>query len=1559
MSGSIGSLSIEVLSNWAAAADGFEKTHASAKKNLDAIVGDLDRTEERFKSTFGRIASLVGATISIEGLRQVALHAIDSAEKVENLSQALGMSTQSIQVMSYAAQISGGSIDTATNAIARMEKAGEQALAGNLQQVEAFRALGVGSTELRGLLQQPDELIVRMSKHMVEMADGSVKTAAVMQIFGKNTNETIPFLQKLGEGYEDLRKRAEALGVVLSGPQQAAMVVAADGLDELKQAALGAGNQFTLAMLPAIVAVDQKLVDLASSGDIHEFFANLETDISQFVEVAGQVNDTVSLWAQTFESITQSSQAAAEGMTHDFVGYVLNSLNEWERLKGAGKEFFAEIVDEGSIAWVMAGAQIEEWVVKAKNAFGTVLGGMATLMQGMGNFQGAAALEAYAAEWKEAKGDVDKFKATLEGLRVEHDKTIASIRAGVAQAQADNQQWADGIRLTAGAMRVLTSGMDEFVSGLKAQDVSGNARKLAEAVDEIHAAGAQLIADGADATKVHKDEESAINALTRAVQRANAARGSYNADVAGTAGAEDKARKSIEAMQAVIGDLAGKMGGPYAKAWADYQATLDKIQQRFDAMIKAHVSYAVAAKLSAEATGLLNEEFAHSMDASAALDIVLQQANSDLNERARVSGLSAEQQRIEAEYTRLLTEADKALLSIMGPLTEADQKRLESLRGVAAGMVEVDKATEHSKQIFEDYRAIYQSGMEDLATITAKALTGQEHSFKDAWDDIVDAAKQFVQRMLMEYAKLQFINPALNAMFGSVLGYMPTYASAAGGIGSGGTVSGGTAGGTAGGGTDLFGTAQGGVSLFNAGRTMWNGFTSGFGFTSSATSATSMFGTYTGAQGGIAYAPWAGGSEMGLVPNYAAGAPGSVGVAPGSYGYQPSALGYGVAIAGGVYAGYNRWQGSNKDVGGAMGAAAYGVGTYGAAIGAGAAMTGGMAAGLAAVPVVGWIALALMAVDMMSGGKLFGTKGKVVGGGTSMTVGEDGVDLANWYTTKGQSAFFGGAYWKEHDMASTPEQIAAAEQFFQALTRGTENFAKQFGTTMGDLVGGTFEQRFDKKGNITGSTTTIAGHTYEGESGEDFQQRLINENELAVLGQFDAKLGETVDQYRASIQDLTDITNGLVGAQLMFQDGAKFLGLGADQTLSGLVHLAEGAAQFGETVGQAMMRIEQAQQQYTAFIAGFTKKNYVDDYEAQLAQINAQMQANIKQANALAIAAGAEGAATQDLVAIHRYAADQFAQALTALKASAQSLAFSMGLTNVAGLDQVNAEISRLQSLGPSTADSMRQAGNSIQEFAQRATDAMSRLLGNLSPLNDQDKLQAALQGLRAGTVSKEQVLEIGRRLYASSQAYVDLFRMVQGMPDRAGVDGGGGSSGGTQRGRTAAEDQRLRELLEQQASLMAAQDFQNAQTLATQIAEISASEGIDFREVVDNMSLNLADLEHRLGMNDDQFAQYIADQQKKLDDDKQNSTILADILNTGFDDVVQAITGQPREHSTHTLPGADPAMAPRGHGAHGRPSGLTAEDLVRLGQAVGDAIVRAGRGGLPRGFIGDRARVG
>lgn len=811
-------------------------------------------------------------------------------------------------------------------------------------------------------------------------------------------------------------------------------------------------------------------------------------------------------------------------------------------------------------------------------------------------------------------------------------------------------------------------------------------------------------------------------------------------------------------------------------------------------------------------------------DAGAALDRLQamgdQYAQDNADMIAKINGADDAQ----LAYNAALREANAEYQQILalGPPSAEAVAALGRASEEAGKKLNLTRQYEEQGRAMEAYREQVRKTQEmwsGFADVVLDAVGKSGSYLKNLYEGL----KHWVLQMLREWAKTKIIG-LFTGQGGGGWGAVAAGVAGAVGLGSSGSASAG------GSGTEA--ATQAALSFATNGMTGGSGFSimnpSSWtmagknlfdGFSASASANTTWAGTYT--------------------PDMGTGT------------WAPSTAGYVAAGVAGAYAGYNRWQGSNKDVGGALGGVAYGVGTYSLAVGASAAMAGGMAAGLAAIPVVGWIALAAMAVDMLSGGKLFGTKGKLHHSNLSMDVGAEGVALAQSYTLKGQKAFFGGTKWTTKGVTPSAEAMAAAQEFYAALTANREAFAKEFNAEVGSLIGGQWTAEFDKKGNLTKSSASVLGFDYKDATQEQFGQILVAENMIDVLSQFGEKLSALADPFRGNVEALTQFANAAATAQSAFMAGAEMLALGSQQSLDAFMELAIGLQAGSETIDQTVQRLLQAQAQYDQFVAQFAEPvTYVDDFQAALAGIQAQMQANMDQANALARAAGAEGAATDDLIRIHEYAAKQFAAALRQLEASAQDLAFNLGLTNVGSYDAISAEIERLQGKANQGADTIRDFGSAIQTAAQRASDAINLLLGDLSPLNDQEKLQKALEGLRGGTVTQEQVLQIGRRLYASSQAYNDLFAMVQGMGGRAASMGGGGRmGGGSSVGLTGAESKRLQELLKQQQEMQAAMQLQQYQTLAQQIAEASMAREIDWQAWVAERDISVQGLMEGLGL--------------------------------------------------------------------------------------------------------------
>jgi hypothetical protein len=262
----------------------------------------------------------------------------------------------------------------------------------------------------------------------------------------------------------------------------------------------------------------------------------------------------------------------------------------------------------------------------------------------------------------------------------------------------------------------------------------------------------------------------------------------------------------------------------------------------------------------------------------------------------------------------------------------------------------------------------------------------------------------------------------------------------------------------------------------------------------------------------------------------------------------------------------------------------------------------------------------------------------------------------------------------------------------------------------------------------------------------------------------------------------------------------------------------------------------------------------------------------------------------------------------------------------------VNSQIAALEGQADHASSSVQHFGSAMTSAADAAKHAADLLLGALSPLNDEQKLQYALTGLRRGTVTQEQVLEIGRQLYASSQAYTDLFNMVRAIGDRTGTlnSGGNFNAATSQQSNTlsAADQQRLDELYARRDELQARERRQDANQLATVVAQLGFTQKKSFDDVADFLGFHLSDLAKDLGLTNDQLNDFLTNIQTQ-----QNA--IPDAVTAGSDNVVRAlydIAGKdlpPWAVGSHDEVTGSPNSI-RGHSGHARGT------IVVPGQIIG-----------------------
>lgn len=175
------------------------------------------------------LPALIGGLAAGSGLAMIASTFADAASSVDDMAQRTGMTAEEISGLSYAAKMSGTSIETVEKAIRRMQ------------------ATGAGDAS-----KSTTENLLMLADQVAAISDPSQRAAEAMRIFGKSGAELLPMLNDGAAGIEKLRGEAAGLGVVMSSADAAAGAALGDSMDALWTTLAGLTNQIGAALAPAL-----------------------------------------------------------------------------------------------------------------------------------------------------------------------------------------------------------------------------------------------------------------------------------------------------------------------------------------------------------------------------------------------------------------------------------------------------------------------------------------------------------------------------------------------------------------------------------------------------------------------------------------------------------------------------------------------------------------------------------------------------------------------------------------------------------------------------------------------------------------------------------------------------------------------------------------------------------------------------------------------------------------------------------------------------------------------------------------------------------------------------------------------------------------------------------------------------------------------------------------------------------------------------------------------------------------------------------------------------------
>lgn len=219
-------------------------------KPLENIANKTDKVTnktEKLKNTLNKVG---GAMKKVAGAATIAIGAVgaiggavmkasqkyaDFGDRIDKMSQKIGMSTRAFQEWDYIMSQNGGNVESLQMGFKTLVTQIEGVQKGSKDSIKAFSALGVSVKENNGQFRKADDVFNDVIRKLQKIKDPTQKMILANRLFGRSAAELRPLLNQEAEAIDNLREKANKFGLVISDEDIKNAVKYKDTMDTLSR----------------------------------------------------------------------------------------------------------------------------------------------------------------------------------------------------------------------------------------------------------------------------------------------------------------------------------------------------------------------------------------------------------------------------------------------------------------------------------------------------------------------------------------------------------------------------------------------------------------------------------------------------------------------------------------------------------------------------------------------------------------------------------------------------------------------------------------------------------------------------------------------------------------------------------------------------------------------------------------------------------------------------------------------------------------------------------------------------------------------------------------------------------------------------------------------------------------------------------------------------------------------------------------------------------------------------------------------------------------------------
>jgi lambda family phage tail tape measure protein len=306
----------------------FQAGIKTAMQGVDKLVNALPKIG---------LAAIAAGT----GLAILVKKGIDELDKLDEVSQKIGVTVESLSSLGKVAKIEGMSIDELAGSLVKLTRTISEANTGSEAAAQTFKSMGLDPSTFKN----SEDALLQISDKFSQYRDGLNKTALAVDLFGKSGAAMIPFLNQGSDLIKQIRGELDSFG----NASTKAAVEAAEFNDRMTKMNIVVSTifqKFVSELLPVLNNFTQGLYDSYTNSellrkDIMKLVAvdavrwaeNLAIGLAHVLDSAIFVARAVLAIGSSFRVVYNDVLLVAKALEVFTPKGVTNTMQWWEELK--------------------------------------------------------------------------------------------------------------------------------------------------------------------------------------------------------------------------------------------------------------------------------------------------------------------------------------------------------------------------------------------------------------------------------------------------------------------------------------------------------------------------------------------------------------------------------------------------------------------------------------------------------------------------------------------------------------------------------------------------------------------------------------------------------------------------------------------------------------------------------------------------------------------------------------------------------------------------------------------------------------------------------------------------------------------------------------------------------------------------------------------------------------------------------------------------------------------------------------------------------------------------